>query len=278
MSAQVLVFLRWLAYLLFALTLIPIGLALAEFTKARRAAYYAVRRAAFSRATRWLLVSAVLPSVAIVLLLVPSFVAYVLPSPPTVTPLLTSTPTPTPVPVPSETPITTPTATRRPTATPPQIPTITPTRRPTATPPPIPTPTPTVRPPDTALTPIPSALPAREDSRIQLLALATQVDADGLPVDPGKEFPPGHHLVYLFFQHEGMDAGVPVTVAWYQEGELLEVCSGTWLWDLVEGRVWGEQGQASVTCHPIAGWQQGNYEIRVFIETRLEGIAQFVIK
>jgi hypothetical protein len=128
------------------------------------------------------------------------------------------------------------------------------------------------------LTPIPSAVPAREEARIELLALATEVDSAGEPLNPGKQFSPGQHLVHLFLGFEAMDAGVPVAMAWYKDGDLWDTCTGTWLWDLVEGRVWGEEGTASVSCQPITGWQFGSYEIRVYIGTRLEGIAQFVIK
>jgi hypothetical protein len=128
------------------------------------------------------------------------------------------------------------------------------------------------------MTPIPSALPARADARIGLLALASELDGSGEPVDPGKQFLPGQHLVHLYFQFEAMDAGVPVAVAWYKDGQLWDICTGSWLWDLVEGRVWGEAGTASVSCQPITGWLDGSYEIRVYIGTKLQGIAQFVIK
>lgn len=276
MNSQVPVYLRWLAYLFFALTLAPIGLAVAEFTKARRAAYYAIRRAALGRGSRWLIVAVILPAIGVILLVVPPQLAEVLPPPSTPTLLPISTPTATTQPTDTAAPTVTPT--RRATATPPEIPTATPTRRPTATPPPIPSPTPTVHPPDVALTPIPSALPAGEGAHIELLALASEADSEGQPVEPGKKFATGQHLVYLFFEHEGMDPGVPVTIAWYRDGELQDICSSTWLWDLVEGRVWGREGKATVSCQPIAGWERGSYEIRVFIGTRLQGIAQFVIE
>jgi hypothetical protein len=135
-----------------------------------------------------------------------------------------------------------------------------------------------VLPPDIALTPIASAVPAGEDAHIELLALASEADSEGQPVDPGKEFRTGQHPVQLFFEHTGMDAGVPVTFAWYGNGEILDTCSSTWLWDLWEGRVWGRDGKASVACQPIAGWQEGSYEVRVFVGVQLQGVAQFVIE
>lgn len=270
------VVIRWLAYSLLALTLVPLGLAVREFTKARLAAYYAIRRSALARGSRYLAAAVVPPIVGVLLLILPAQVARVLgPSP---TPSLLPTSTPTQPPQPTSTPVPTATPTRRPTATPPSIATATPTRRPTATAPPIPSPTTTVLPPDFVMTPIPSELPARPEARIELLALASELNSSGEPVDPGKEFLPGQHLVHLFFRYKGMDASVPVAVAWYKDGQLWDICTGAWLWDLVEGRVWGEAGTASVSCQPITGWQLGSYEIRVYIGTKLQGIAQFVVK
>jgi len=207
--------------------------------------------------------------------------------PPRVIGLLYETPAPTlavtPVATQAATPTVTRAATRKPTPTPTftpsptATPTVTPTPRPTATAPAIPTATPEVPPPAAALTPLPSAVPAREDARIQLMALALEVDAQGQPVNPGNEFPPGRHRVYAFFQYDGMVDGTTTTFAWYKDGEFIESCSDTWLWGVAKGRDWGEHGFTWYACDPAAGWEPGRYEIRVFIETRLQGIAQFAI-
>jgi len=246
--------LHWVAYGLLIASVIPVGLAIPQFIKARRARYYATRREALGRATRWVLAALVLQVLAITLLVVaPRLVAIV------------STPTPTPTVTPTVMPIFT--STPRPTRTP----TATPTRRPTATPPLIPTPTPAIPPPDAALTPLPSAVPAGEDAHITLVALAIEKDESDRPVEPGNEFPPGDHWVYLFFTYEGMENGVARTFAWYKEGEFIEFCSDTGLWE------WGERGRTWYGCRPPGGWEPGSYEIRVFIETLLQGVAQFVI-
>ncbi len=252
--------LRWIAYALLIASAISAGLAILQLSRARRAPYYAARRLAIKRSRRWISVTLVLLVLAVVLLLVPPQLTVVLPAPtpvPTVTPTATPTSTPTP----------------RPTRTP----TVTPTRRPTATPPFIPTSTPVILPPESALSPLPSAVPAGEDARISIITLSTEQNAEGEPVDPGVEFPPGDHRVYLFFTYEGMQDGITTTFAWYKDGEFLDFCSDTWLWGLVEGRDWGERGRISYHCRPPGGWEPGSYEIRVFIEARLQGIAQFVI-
>ncbi len=244
--------LRWVVYVLLIASAIPAGLAISQFIKARRAPYYVMRREALTRATRWTLTMLIFQALAVALLVVPPrLAAFVF----------------TPTPAPTATPTCTPTFT--PTPRPTRTPTVTPTRRPTATPPLIPTPTPAVPPPDVALTPLPSAVPAREDARITFITLAADRDASGQPVDMGTEFPPGDHRVYLFVSYEGMANGVAWTLAIYREGEFLD--GTTQLWE------WGEQGQTYLYYKPPEGYEPGAYEMHIFIETRLQGVAQFVI-
>jgi hypothetical protein len=244
---------------LFLASAISAGLSVPQYTKARRAPYYILRRKALQQANRWVLVAVVMLILAILML----FLAPHLASIPLPLPAPTATPTSTPA----------PTSTPRPTHTP----TATPTRRPTATPPLIPTSTPAVPPPDELLTPMPSAMPAGESARIELQAVALERNDSGQPVNPGDEFPPGDHRVYLFFTWEGMQNGNATAFLWYKDGELLDFCSDTWLWGLVEGRDWGERGRTSYYCRLPAGWQPGDYAIHVFIENRLQGIARFAI-
>ena len=251
---------RWVAYALLIVAAVLVGLAITQLITARRAPFYVMRRNALTRATRWALAALASLVVAVLLLLVVPSLLAVVPASVLPTATLTSVPTAT--------------ATSRPTP----IPTITPTRRPTATPPFIPTSTPAILPPESALSPLPSAVPAGEDAHIAIITLATEQDASGQPVDPGVEFPPGDHRLYLFFTYEGMRNGTTTTFAWYKDGQLIDYCSDTWLWGLVEGRDWGERGRTSYFCKPPGGWVPGTYEIRAFIETRLQGIAQFVIK
>jgi len=254
------VWLRWIAYTLLLASAIPAGLTVYQLVKARRAPYYALRRAALKRSRHWILAALALQALAVLLLIAGLYLPAVAPAPPL-------------------TPTISPTSTRAPTRTPrpTRTPTTTPTRRPTATPPFIPTPTQPVALPETALSPLPSAVPAGEDARISVITFAAGEDAAGEPVDPGSEFPPGDQRVYLFFTFEGMEDGVTTTFAWYKGEEFIDFCSDTWLWGLVEGREWGERGKSSYYCKPPGGWEPGTYEIRVFIEDRLQGVAQFAI-
>jgi len=241
---------RWVAYALVIASAIPFGLSIPHFIKSRRAPYYILRQDALKKAWRWVLVTLVLQALALTLLIVAPRLATVYPAP-------TATPPPTRTPAPTRTP--------RPTRTP----TATATRRPTATPTAILTPTPAVPLPDIALTPLPSAVPADEDARIELTALATEKDESSLPVNPGSEFPPGDHWMYLFFTYEGMKNNVKRTFAWYKDGQFLERCSDSGLWE------WGDHGRTWYRCPGV--WEPGAYQVHVFIETRLQFVAEFVI-
>ena len=260
MTPLTLSLLRWVAYALLIASAILVGLAIPQLNKARRAPIYAMRRSARERATRWALAALVLQALAVVLLILTSYLATVVSAVTAPTATATGAPTYTAAPSPTRTP------------------TVTPTRPPTATPPFIPTPTPAVPLPESLLNPLPSAVPAGENARIAVITLAAEQDADGQPVAPGSEFPPGDHRVVLFFTYEGLADGVTTTFAWYKNGEFLDFCSDTWLWGLVEGRARGERGRASYPCELPGGWTPGGYEVRVFIETRLQGIAQFVVE
>ncbi|NLF02120.1 MAG: hypothetical protein GX601_14200 [Anaerolineales bacterium] len=260
------VYTRWAAYALMVLTLAPIGLALFYLIRSRRGSIYATRRSAAKRAALWLLISVIVLAVALLLLLVPPTVSDFVP---VVTPSATPTATATAAPPPVRTPT--------PTSTPTAPPAATSTRRPTATPPPIPTATSGVVLPEDVLTPLPSAVPAPPEAKIELLALATEKDSNDEPVEPASEFPEGQHPVILFFHYTAMSDGAQVTFAYYRNDALMEDCTDTWLWGLAEDRDWGQTGWAALECNPPEGWEPGSYDIRVFIESRLQGTAQFVI-
>lgn len=253
---------RWVAYALLVASVVPIGIAVSQFVKARRAPYYFQRREALRLATRWMLPALAALAIGAILLIVTSRLTASAPAP---TATLTSAPTVTP----QSTHALTPSAMLGAS--------VTPTRRPTATPPAIPTPTLSVPLPAPALSPLPSAVPAGEEAHITLVALALERDGSDQPVSPSTEFPPGDHRVYLFFTWEGMRNGNMTTFAWYKDGEFLDFCSDTWLWGMAEGRDWGERGHISYYCKLPGGWEPGNYEIHVFIETLLQGVTQFAI-
>jgi len=249
-----LTWLRWIAYVVLLSSIIPVMMAIYQMDRARRAPFYAARGAALKRVRRWALVALLIVVVALNLLVVAPRLAKILgrPAEPA-----RDTPTPTAAVMVTPTP--------RPTCTP----TCTPTRRPTATPPFIPTPTSGVRPPESAVTPLPDAVPAGEGAHITVITLAAERDEAGQPVDPGAEFPPGDHRVYLFISYEGMANGVAWTFAVYRDGGLVD--------SVTQGWEWGATGKTYLYFKPPGGYEPGVYEMQVFVGERLQGVAQFVI-
>ncbi len=252
---NLLTWLRWLAYVLVFVSAILTALAISQLSKARRAPFYVLRKEALRRARRRMLVALMMQVVAVDILMLMPYLAK-------------SVVVPAPVAIVTQTEVGA--STLAPTPAPTQTPTTTPTRRPTATAPFIPTPTPAVLLPELGIGPPPSAVPAREDARITVIALAADKDEEGRPVDPGTEFPPGDNRVYLFIAYDGLTDGVTWTFAIYRERELLD--STTELWE------WGEQGKTYLYYKPAGGYEPGVYEMRIFIEKRLQGVAQFVIR
>jgi len=250
----------WGAYVLIALSFVPLGLTIYYLRKSRQGSYYGSRRAALRKAQYWGVGAISMLTIALVLLILQ-------PSPaPSVSVELNVTPTLTPTRIPTLTPAPTETASPSP------------TRRATATPPFIPTFTPEVLPPEPAMSPLPSAIPARPDARIAVMALAVERDEDDRPVDPGVQFKPGLHSVYAFFEYGEMETGYATTFAWYAEsGEYIDSCLETWVWGVPADRQWGERGAAYLECSPRGGWQTGLYELRVFVDTQLQSVARFEI-
>ncbi|MCJ7738890.1 MAG: hypothetical protein MUQ10_16510 [Anaerolineae bacterium] len=250
----------WGAYVLIALSLVPLALAAHYLRLSRQGSYYGFRRDALRKAQYWGAgaISTLLIALVILILRPPSEPS--IPVEPNLTPTLTATRVPTLTPVPTET------------ASP------SPTRRATATPPFIPTFTPEVLPPEPAMSPLPSAVPAGPDARIMVMALAVEKDESDGPVDPGDQFGRGFHPVYVFFEYGGMETGYTTSFAWYVDnGEYVDSCLDTWVWGIPEDRQWGERGGAYLECSPPGGWQVGFYELRVFVDTRLQSVACFEV-
>ena len=260
---ELLPILRIGAFILLFLAAGSLGASVLFFRRARLAAYYVIREQARKRGLIALTIAMITLVLGLLLLyLTPRLAPAPHPAPmPSLTPLVVPAVTQTPSPV----------ATFPPTASPTPVPSpsATSTRRATATPP-FPSPMPT-RPytlPETALTPQPGATPAGESARITFLTLALGEENDQ-PVEPGSEFAPGDHRVYLFFEYQGMTRGVVWTYGWYREGDYL--AGDTRLWTL------GESGTTYLYFKPPAGYAPGIYEVRVWIEDRFQGVAQFRI-
>lgn len=254
-------------YLAFALTvlgivaaLVLVIIAIVFLGRARTGLYYVVREQARVRGLR-------LIAIAIPVLLVPlglsalvdRFAPRFAPRPvavvrATVTPTATSAPA-----LPSSTP---------------EPPTETPQLRPTATPLPVPTATasptripPTDLPPS-LLTPIPSAAPAEENASfgpIQFGAGYVNFQLTGV----SDVFLLDTRIVHATFLVRNMNRDATWTPAWYRDGKY--VAGDPLLWDAAPNTI------AHVYFGPQGGYRAGKWELRLYIEDRLQQKATFTI-
>ncbi len=246
----------WLIGLGIVAFFIALALTIRAYIQSRSGAYYAVREQALQAAGRALLVTLILLVLTIVLVMIPRTES----SPkPTAGAIASATATIRMVSTPTDVVIT-PTFTPNPS----------PTLLPTATEPFIPTTTPTPQLPDTALTPIPSAVPPPADAQIKFGGLAQNVDENGLCQGPTTQFPADVQRLYLCYTYDGLLPNVPWTVAWYCGGEYLG--GETSLWQ--PGR---SAGNGYVFLSPSQGYPPGKCEVQVWLDSRLQFRARFEI-
>jgi hypothetical protein len=209
------------------------------------AAYYAVRQEALSRTRRWSFLAA------IAFLATGGLAIYLsnLPAPTAVA--HTATPTSVVVDVPSRM---LPTATF--TLSPTSAPSWTPIPVSTATPVPLPTATLPPNVPASLQTAVPSAVPVSPNARLTFTTLASIVDSNGTPSDPGLAFPGGTRRVRLFFQAANVNNGAVWSVLCYKGNELVD--SVVDLWE------WGPRTQSARAFCGIDG-SPGTYTMAVYL-------------
>ena len=242
--------------------LILIVIAIRALREARSGLYYVVREKARSRGLRLILVALLVVPVTLGLA---AYVDYAAGGP---TVLVSATVTPT---------FTYTTQPVRPTVTvtaTPEPPTDTPQPRPTATLLPVPTATasptripPTDLPP-TLLTPIPSAVAAAESANfgpIQLGASFINRQLGGI----GNSFPLDTPIIHATFLVRNMNRNATWTPAWYRDGKYVD--GAPLLWTDIPNTV------GHVFYGSPGGFRPGKWELRLYIEDRLQSKAMFTI-
>ena len=157
----------------------------------------------------------------------------------------------------------------------PEPPTETPQPHPTATPLPVPTATasptripPTDLPPS-LLTPVPSAVPAEDNASfgpIQFGAGYVNFQLTGV----AEAFLLDTRVVHATFLVRNLNRGAPWTAAWYRDGKY--VAGDPLLWDAAPNTI------AHVYFGPQGGYRAGKWELRLYIEDRLQQKATFTIR
>jgi len=124
-------------------------------------------------------------------------------------------------------------------------------------------PTPTAKPP----IPTPTA---ELEASFEVVTLARGASDENLPLEPSDVFPPGTKRVYAFLAYRGMERGMPWTQAWYRGGE--EV------WSQTKGWRREREGIAWIYMEFSFGFPSGEYEVRLYIEHKLQQRVKFTVQ
>lgn len=108
------------------------------------------------------------------------------------------------------------------------------------------------------------------EASFEALTLARGVSEEHLPLEPGNVFPKGTKRVYAFFTYREMERGMPWSQVWYREGE--EVWSQASLWRR------DREGIAWVYMELSDGFSSGEYEVRLYIDRRLQQRVEFTVR
>jgi hypothetical protein len=110
------------------------------------------------------------------------------------------------------------------------------------------------------------------DASLSITTIATGIDANFLPENPGSTFEVGTPRLYVFYDFEGMTDGVSWSGVVLVDGQVFEEASFDQLWSL------GSEGTNLYRWFDRdGGWPVGEYEIRFFIGDRLADSATFRI-
>lgn len=185
---------------------------------ARGAAYYALRQEALNRTRIWAFI-------ATFIFLATGTLALYLTNQPGPTAAVSLNPsTPAPIISPSKPHLPTATFTAEPTVPPSSTPTLAPTQTPA--------PTATLPPnlPSVLLTPFPSAVPLAPNAKLASTTLASVLDNNGNPIDPGLVFPAGTRSVKVFFRAAGVNNGAAWSVICYRGNQIVDSVVALWRW------------------------------------------------
>ncbi len=123
-----------------------------------------------------------------------------------------------------------------------------------------------------ALTEIETATPAPAlgDKHFTLRAIASGIDASGLPINPSLQFDTGVPSIYIFFDFQNVPEGRRLRHNWFRDG-------GSVYFESLPWERTGS-GNAAINWSPPNGFDRGIYEVRVFLDDQLQFIANFEVK
>ncbi len=112
--------------------------------------------------------------------------------------------------------------------------------------------------------------PAAGDKHFVLRAIASSIDASGLPVNPSLQFETGVPSIYIFFDFQNVPEGRRLRHNWFRDGGSVYFESLPW--------ERAGNGNAAINWSPARGFDPGIYEVRVFLDDQLQFIANFEVK
>ena len=101
----------------------------------------------------------------------------------------------------------------------------------------------------------------RINTNLSPLAFSTEVTDDLEAVDPQRIFPEGFFTIYATFGYAEMADGMEWAWVWRRNGEV--VSGGNELW------AYGDDGPGYVYLNPEEGFQPGEYEVEVWVNSEL---------
>jgi hypothetical protein len=116
-------------------------------------------------------------------------------------------------------------------------------------------------------TPLPEPTATPSEARLILSAVSAGVDEQGHPLTVTAEFTRGAGAVHLFFDHRGLRPGGLIRHNWFLDGNSVHYDAFAW------------QGPADGLTHVAwAPLEPGTYEVRVFLDSRLQFVANLLVK
>ncbi len=229
--------------------LVMAGTGWRQIQTARRLPFFMLRRKRIAQGWRLMLFGFFFGVITLFIQLFGRQVAYtIVPPTPSLTPTFTITPTPSITPTPTISP----------------IPSITPT--PTITFTPTITPTPLL--PEGVRSEIESIVTPNAEAALSVIEVARSLGSNNLPINSSDRFALPVGRLYGAFTYDKFQDGVQWTALWYRGSEL--ICMESIPWD------GGTGGYGYTECEPEE-WEEGEYEIQIFIGEQWKVSTRFII-
>jgi hypothetical protein len=119
-------------------------------------------------------------------------------------------------------------------------------------------------------TPAPPPTSTPSDKHFVFRAIASGIDASGLPVNPSLQFEAGTPSIYIFFDFQNVPEGRRLRHNWFRDGGSVYFESMPW--------ERSGSGNAAIDWSPPKGFDAGVYEVRVFLDDQLQFVANFEVK